>query len=179
MAGDVGAADAVDPQVDVTVAVDVVRRRRFEMEVGEPGVAGVRPQRVLAPDRVRQRLRQMQLPVRTAQPQLRRIAYSDTLLEHVDAGVEDREIDLTVAVEVARDHDRAAHVDRACDQLRRVPEAAVPDADERAERRLRQAVLSRGVILQVLGRGRRCRRGRRRRDPRRRPGNPTAPTQAA
>ena len=33
VAGDVGAADAVDPQVDVAVAVDVASRRRLQMQV--------------------------------------------------------------------------------------------------------------------------------------------------
>ena len=83
----------------------------FEMEVGGSGrgsaVSG-KPQGVLAPDCVRQRLRRAQPSVRPAQEQLRRIAYSDTLADDVNAGVEDREIDPAVAVEVVRDHDRKA-----------------------------------------------------------------------
>ena len=37
-------------------------------------------------------------------------------------------------------------------QLRRVSEAAVPDADEQTQRRLRQSVLSRDVVFQILKR---------------------------
>ena len=119
MANDVGAAGALNPQVDITVAVYVAGGSRLDVKVGGPGVSGLRPQLVLATDGVRQRFGWPEASVLITQEQLRRIAVSASVFLHEDVPVEDREVRLAVAVEIVHDHDRAAHVDRAFDQFRR------------------------------------------------------------
>ena len=150
VAGDVGPADAVDPQVDVAILVDVARRGRLEMEVGRAGVVRVRAQLVLASDRVGQRVRRPEPAVRTAQEQLRRIPVATAHLAHVNARVEDGEVRVPVAVEVGRDQDRVARIDRPFDQLRRRGQTAVLPAGEHVQRRLCESVLGRSIEAVLL-----------------------------
>ena len=110
----------------------------------------MRPQRVLAPDRVGQRVRRAEPAVSITQEQLGRIAVIAAVSIHSDAVIEDREIGSPVAVEVVRDDDRGAHVDRPFDQLRRVSEPAIPYAGEHAQRGLRESVFGRRAVV-VLG----------------------------
>ena len=120
------------------------------MEVGRSGVVGVRPQLVLAPDRVRQRVGRPKPAVRTTQEQLRRIAVSAAYLADVDARIEDGEIRPPVAVEIIRDHDRIAHVDRPFDQRWGLCQIAVFFTDEHVQPRLRQSLLRRPRVGAVL-----------------------------
>ena len=112
------------------------------MEVGRAGDAlGWCPQLVLAFDCVGQRVRSLERSILTAQQQLRRVAVSATVLVHVDTVIEDREVGPAIAVEVRRDHNRVARLNRSFNQLRRVPETAVPLTGEHVQHRLREALL--------------------------------------
>ena len=150
VAGHVVATAALDPQIDVAIAVYVAGRRRLGMEVSRPRVVGMRPQRVLAPDGVGQRVRRAEPAVPITQEQLRRIAVLASVSIHSDALIEDREIGSPVAVEVIGDHDCGAHVDRSFDQLRRVSEPTIPYAGEHAQRGLRESVFGRRAAV-VIG----------------------------
>ena len=120
------------------------------MEVGRSRIAGVGPQLVLAPDRVRERVRPPQAPVRAAEQQLRRIAVTEALRADVDTVVEDREVGAPVVVEVCRERNRIARVDRPFDQLGCVCQAAVARCNEHAQRRLRESFLGRRVALVLI-----------------------------
>ena len=142
---DVGAAAALHPQVHVSVVVDVARRGRLDVQIG-----GVRrgqrwrPLLVLAPHRVGQRLGVLESAARRAEEQLRRIAVPAALRPDVDAGIEHREVETAVVVEVVRDRDRRAGPDRWRQHSRRRQlELPASGPEEHLHRQLVESVFDR------------------------------------
>ena len=140
---DVGAAAALDPQVDVLVAVDVARRGRLDVKVREVrrGDRG-RSAAVFPAHRGGEGGRAaVSAAVRGADVELRRVAVSAAVLPDVDARVEHGEVDPTVAVEVVGDHDRCAGPDGPGHHGgRREPEVPAAGPENHPHRQLGETV---------------------------------------
>ena len=96
---------------------------------------------MLAFGRVSQRVRRPERSAPTAQEQLWRVAVSGVVLVHVEAVVVHCQVHLSVAVEVIRNRDRGARLNRPFNQLRGVSEASVLLTGEHAQCRLCESVL--------------------------------------
>ncbi|MCY4026270.1 MAG: hypothetical protein OXH75_08155 [Acidobacteria bacterium] len=140
---DVGAAAALDPQVDIAVTVDVARRGRLDVQVRRVRRRDRgRSSTVLAPHRVRERSRAaVSASVRGADVQLRRVAVSAAVLPDVDARIEHGEVDPAVAVEVVGHDDRCAGPDGPGNHLgRRQPKVPAAGPKDHPHRQLGEAV---------------------------------------